>query len=122
MENDSVEVTLRDDGIVHVRFMNNAVVDIKLQEKLHVMYESLCGKKKHPFLFSAVKNVAVTKEARKNAQKLEAVSPISKTAILAQNTLQRMIAQFYYRFNRPQLPFRIFKKEEEAVKWLLSSG
>jgi hypothetical protein len=110
---------LRTDGIVHVIFHKHVVLDIPLQLRLLELYQELTQGHKTPFLFSAMEGVIVTKEARDNAIKLEDQSPVCAVAVLADNLAYRIIANFYLQVNKPKSPYQVFKKQEEAVKWLL---
>lgn len=110
---------LNDQGYVRVLFLDNVVLDVALQYKLVENYKILCQNKKFPFLFEAMENVTVTKEARDNSIKLEDEAPVLKTAVVANTLPYRMIANFYLKFNKPKKPFRLFATKKEALKWLL---
>jgi hypothetical protein len=69
-------------------------------------------------MFDAMDNVTITKEARENAIKLEEKSPSYASAAIANSLPYRLIANFYLKFNKPGIPFRLFRKEEEALEWL----
>lgn len=40
-------------------------------------------------------------------------------AIVISNFAQKLIADFYLKFNKPQMPTRIFKSKEKALDWIL---
>jgi hypothetical protein len=109
---------LRTDGIVHVIFHSHVTLDIPLQLKMLELYQQLTKGKKTPFLFSAMEGVVVTKEARDNAITLEEQSPVSAVAVIADNLAYRIIANFYLKINKPKSPYKVFKKVEDAIKWL----
>jgi hypothetical protein len=110
---------LRTDGIVHVVFHSHVVLDIPLQLRLLELYRQLTEGRKTPFLFSAMEGVIVTKEARDNAIKLEDQSPVCAVAVLADNLAYRIIANFYLQVNKPKNPYKVFKNQDEAIRWLL---
>jgi hypothetical protein len=89
-----------------------------LQEKLYHLYIEICQGKKYGFIFDAMDNVTITKEARENATKLEKTSPSYATAAVANSLPYRLIANFYLKFNKPGIPFKIFRNQEDAVVWL----
>lgn len=120
IETDELLIQLRSDGIVHVMFKENITLDVPLQMKLLKLNSEICEGKKHPFLFSALPGVTITKEARENATKIEHLSPASSSAVVANSLPYRIIANFYLKVNRPKNPYRVFGNEEDAVKWLLS--
>lgn len=106
-------------GYVRVLFFDHVVLDIDLQNKLLENYLTLCEGKKYPFLFEAMENVTVTKEARDNSRNLEEIAPVTKTAVVANTLPYRMIANFYLKFNKPKKPFKLFSTKKEALEWLL---
>lgn len=118
IDTDDALIELRSDGIVKVLFKENMVLDIPLQEKLYGLYNTICEGKKYGFIFQAMDNVTITKEARDNAIKLEKTSSSHATAAIASSLPYRLVANFYLKFNKPKIPFKIFRKEEDAVKWL----
>lgn len=112
-------IELIDDDYVQVMFFDNIVLDLDLQLRLLESYIAICEGKKYPFLFAAMENVTITKEARDNAIKLEDKAPATKTAVIANSLPYRMIANFYLKFNKPKNPFKVFSNKEDAIKWLL---
>lgn len=116
---DEALIELIDDDYVQVVFLDDCVLDLDLQHRLLENYIIICEGKKYPFLFAAMENVTITKEARDNAVNLEAKSPATKTAVIAHTLPYRMIANFYLKFNKPKNPYKVFSKKDEAVKWLL---
>lgn len=120
IELDEAILSLRNDGIIHVFFKDNTELDVVLQEKLLIYYEKLTGGIKTPFIFEAGANCNVTKEARENAVRLEKISPMSACTVIVDNTAYMLIANFYYKFNKPTIPYKVFKNREDGVKWLKS--
>lgn len=118
IDNEEVLIELRSDNIVKVLFKENMVLDIPMQEKLYELYHEICKGKKYGFIFDAMDNVTITKEARENAIKLEKKSSSYASAAIANTLPYRLIANFYLKFNKPAIPFRLFRKEEEALEWL----
>ena len=120
IENEKVLVQLRSDGIVHVIFKENVTIDIETQVGSLKLYNEICNGKKSKFLFTAYGGVSITKEARDNATKIEYLSPVGKSAVVADSLPYRIIANFYLKVNRPKNPYKVFGTEKEAVQWLLS--
>lgn len=120
VERDKFCVGLRDDGILHVYFRDNTVLDIDIQnEYLDILEEHFPqpGKK---IIYEAGKNCSLTKPARDNAISMEARVNSSASVVFVQNAVYRMIANFYYKFNRPKQEMYVTGKFSEAVEWLLS--
>ena len=69
-------------------------------------------------MFFAAENVSLSKEARDNAVKIEDQSMLGATAVVVDTLAYKLIANFYLKFNKPKRPYKVFSKEEEAIKWL----
>lgn len=108
----------RTDGIIHVRFKEKTEVDVALQDRLLKIYLEICADGKRPFIFSALTDVTITKEARENSIKAEPFYPGIATAIIADSVAYRLIANFYLKINKPKTPNKIFKDLPSAVEWL----
>lgn len=111
-------IALREDGIVHVHYHKDTVLDIPLQLRMLDAFNELTETKLTPFLFTASDGVNVTPEARDNAIKTEENTPCYGTAVIVANTAYLLIANFYLRVNKPKRPYRVFKNEEAAIEWL----
>ena len=109
---------LLDDGIVCVIFKKGSVVDIKEQDENLNAFVELAGAQKRPILYRAEHNVTFTREARERAPELEKRTPVSASAFLANNLAYKLMADFYIKFNKPFVPSKTFRKEDEAIKWL----
>jgi hypothetical protein len=83
------------------------------------VYAQLCGGNKFPFLFEVGKQCSITKEAREYAIKIEADKPVAISAVLVDNAFDKLMANFYYKFNKPQKPYKVFRNFDDAVAWLL---
>jgi len=111
-------IVLREDGIVHIHYNHNIVLDIPLQLKVLEKFNEITGGKLTPFLFTAGDGVIVTPEARDNAMNTEENSPCYGTAVIVTSLAYKLIANFYLKFNKPKRPYKVFKSENEAVEWL----
>jgi hypothetical protein len=113
-------IRYRTDGIIHITYNKGTVLDVPLQEHMVDIFIELTEGKKVPMLFDAMDGVTITREARDNATKLEPKAPSLATAVIADNLAYRMIANFYLRFNKPRLPYRVFSDKDKALLWLKS--
>lgn len=114
------EATLskREDGIIHVCYHDNTVLDVELQLRMADAFNEIADHKKSLFIFDAGDNVIVTKEARNNAIKLEDSTPILASAVIARNLAYRMIANFFLKVQKPKGKYKVVANLEEAVTWL----
>ena len=122
LENDQVIVTLRPDGIVHVSFLPHTEITVEFQEVLLDMYNEVTGGKKSLFVFDGGEFVSITKEARENAVAIEETTPTKASAIVVKNLAQKIIADFYYKVNRPKQPYKVFWQFDKAIEWLHSAA
>lgn len=117
IELDEVIVRMRHDGIFHVYFKPHTQITVELQMKMREAYWKLTDINR-PFIFEGGEFVGITKEARLNGIKIEESTPIFGTAVIVKNLGQRIIADYYYRFNKPKRPIKIVKSKEEALEWI----
>lgn len=118
IEGEHYIVGLRKDNIVHVFYRANTLITNELQQEMqHIFNDVSCGEKKC-FIYEGGKGVNITTEARKNALKIESNIPIKASVVVARNSLQRVVADFYYLINKPKSPYHVCTKFEEGIKWL----
>lgn len=111
-------IQLREDGIVHVIYQKNIILDIELQMRMFYLYHEITDNRKLPFLFSAMEGVTITKEARDNAIIIEDKASVGAVAVIADTLAYKLIANFYLKVNKPKCPFKVFTKHAEAIQWL----
>jgi hypothetical protein len=58
------------------------------------------------------------KDAREYIHKINRRFPFPTVAVIAHTFNESLMANFYKKFYRPQTPYKIFKKENEAFNWL----
>lgn len=121
-ELDYPEVNLRlmSNNLVYVLLKDDCNFDIPLQMRLLDYYREITNNTLMPFLFMVGENVTITKEARDNAVKIEDQSMLGASAVVVDSLPYKLIANFYLKFNKPKRPYKVFSKQEEAVKWLLT--
>lgn len=110
-------IRMRADGIVHVYFKPHTQITVELQEKLKSAYWKITDVNR-PFIFEGGEFVGITKEARLNAINMEETTPVYGSVIIVKNLGQRIIADYYYRFNKPKRPIKIVKTKEDALAWI----
>ena len=115
-----VNLQRKSNDIVYVTFKDDCNLDIPLQMRLLDYYRDITDGKLMHFMFFAAENVTLTKEARDNAVKIEDQSMLGATAVVVDTLAYKLIANFYLKFNKPKRPYKVFSKEDEAIKWLKS--
>lgn len=117
---EDVNLQRKSNDIVYVTFKDNCNLDIPLQMRLLDYYRDITDGKLMHFMFFAAENVSLSKEARDNAVKIEDQSMLGATAVVVDTLAYKLIANFYLKFNKPKRPYKVFSKEDEAIKWLKS--
>jgi hypothetical protein len=120
IEHEKVTVSKRSDLIIHVEFKPNTEITVEFQDELVAMYNQLTGGKKSLFIFEGGEFVSITKEARENAITIEDNTPTRASAIVVRNLAQKIVADFYYKINKPKQPFKVFWSFEKGIIWLQS--
>lgn len=119
-ETSTAEITLRNDGIFHVEFKENAVIDLEQQEENRLKFIEITENVRSLFVYTSHAGVVITKEARENARKLEKDTPMLAVAIVTRNLAYRLLADFYARFHKPHIPYKVFGDMDKAIIWLNS--
>jgi len=118
IETEEAIVGKRKDGIIHVYYRPYTEINVELQYKMLDIFNEITQKQKSFFIFEADEFCSVTKEARDNAIKMEDQTPIQATVIMVRNLAQKLIADFYYKINRPKQPYKVVWQFEKGVTWL----
>lgn len=112
------KITLRSDNIIIVQYKRNTVLDVELQLRMRQIYRDLTNNRKMNFIFMADDGFSLTKEARENSEVIAESSPIKAYAIIVNNLAYRIIANFYYKINKPKVPYKSFPTVKDAIHWL----
>lgn len=116
----TARIYLLDCGVVRQVYKKDAVVEGEhIYENVRA-FRKITNDLRLPFLFTPEENVTITKEAREFGSADETKSPVKAVAIMAPNMAYRLLADFYMRFHKPRLPYKVFtKNEDDAIAWLL---
>jgi len=115
--NDAI-VGIRKDGIIHVYYKSGITLDVKLQNKLKLIFEELAKGEKKKYIYEAGKNVRITREARLNATSTEMQEMVLSAAVLAKSWYQRVVANFYYKLTSQGTVYKVVSSFNEGIEWL----
>ena len=118
VEHERMVVGLRNDGVVHVYYKDRTVIDVPLQNELIQVVHDLCKGERMLYIFEAGHQCSLNKAARDNAIAMEDQVPAIATVVFAPNMVYKMIANFYYKFNKPKMPYNVFTDFEAGIVWL----
>lgn len=114
------KISLREDGIVEVEFEKNLLLDIKECEDIMNAYDQILESKKYPILHVAGKYMNATSAARDFGSSEKGLKYSKAEAYVIHSLAQKIVANFYMKFNKPSIPTQFFQTKEEAVNWLLT--
>jgi hypothetical protein len=60
----------------------------------------------------------ISREARQHMQTISKQPAIRKIAFLVKNPVTRVLGSFFIGIQNPQVPTKMFSREEDAIKWL----
>jgi hypothetical protein len=75
-------------------------------------------KVKRPFIFTADEFISITTKARKNSKKMEPFVPNMGTVLVVRNLAQRILADYYYKFDKPGIPYKVVKDFDKGIQWI----
>ncbi len=118
MKNKSIEVTLLNEGILHIHL--KAKSEITLNDSALAVEEmgKISQSKKLPVFIDASEFCTVDKKARIFSASEESNIYTLVDAIACSNFGQKLIANFYLNQNNLSVPTKIFSEKEEAIDWL----
>ncbi|MGZ6416691.1 MAG: DUF7793 family protein, partial [Bacteroidia bacterium] len=115
----SMIISLDKQGIVHIKYLQGHIIDVKekILEK-NALWEITKGVK-HPILISFESYVTITKEAKEYSILVELEQPFLAVAILVENFAYQLMADFYFKFYKPKVAYKVFKSQDKATEWLI---
>ncbi len=115
----SMILCLDNQGIVHIRYLQGQIIDVKEKiEEKRALLEITKGVK-HPILISFEHFVTITKEAKEYSILVEPEQPFLAVAILVENLAYQLMADFYFKFYKPKVAYKVFKSNTKAIDWLI---
>ena len=119
VNNEVIEVILRDDGIVMCRYKSGLVLDSVAKAQLTIDSRKQVCDGLSRYVCADVRNlVKVAPEANDYLGKPEAYEFISCLALIVKSRFHQMFVSFYFKFNKPPVPCQVFHKENSALEWL----
>lgn len=110
-------VSLRSDGLVHTHIELRDSVTLDQAQQLTDTYNEITNNVKTPHLFTANKFVIIEKDVMEFMKNV--ANKYGKADALVVSTLpQRLVANFYIKVVKPQVPTKFFTSKEKAVEWL----
>jgi SpoIIAA-like len=106
-------------GVVISEVKNGGQIDLAEARRITTVFQELNGDVCRPLLVDFGKIKSQTKEARDYfAKDPTHIRTYSAVAIVVNNTLAKLIANFFMGLNKPLRPTRLFNDRESALAWL----
>lgn len=117
-ETDFAVVSLGEDKIVRVMFKKKSEITQDSFRTLFEVFKNLIEGVPYAYIYYAEDSSAtVTDDGRRFAKEEEFSFPKICNAVIVTNLAHKLIANFYLKFNKPNYPFKVFSKMEDALKW-----
>ncbi len=115
----SMVLNLDKQGIIHIRYLEGQTIDVKekIEEKRALL--ELTKGKKHLIIISFEHFVTITKEAKEYSILIEPEQPYLAVAIIVDNLAYQLMADFYFKFYKPKIAYKVFKSDSKAIEWLI---
>lgn len=104
--------------ILTVRLIDGLEITAPILEKINATGVKLANGQNFCVLADLRLNISSTPEARKYGAKNDHMKNHLAYAMLADSMPVVILANFFIKVNRPKVPTRLFKKEEDALQWL----
>ena len=111
-------VSLIDGCILHIYLKAGSEIELADAGLIVEAMGKLSGGKKMPVLIDAGEFTSIDKEVRVFSASAESNIYTLADAIAYYSLAQKLIADFYVKYNKPVVPTKVFAKKPEAIDWL----
>jgi hypothetical protein len=111
-------VTLRPDGIIHTHFYGEMEIDVDHVREINTVCGEMTQGKRVPMLIDGDQLTIPSEEARNYVAEKDSNPYSLAEAFIVKSLPQKLIANFFMRFNKPGRPTRMFTNVDEALNWL----
>ena len=106
------------DGIARSVVLKNATIDLEEAVKNSKAVNDLYMDKKFPLLIDITAIHTITRDARAHFAVKNRETNISCFAIVTNSELGKIIGNFFFLLNSPDVPAKMFTDEVQAIQWL----
>ncbi|MBC7694847.1 MAG: hypothetical protein H7141_05295 [Burkholderiales bacterium] len=119
-ETNTAYIHLCNDGIVRILLKSNSVITVPELKLNIVALNELIQDSKYAFLYYTQDNtVTHSNDARAFGKENENAVPRLCTAVVVNSLAHKLVANFYLKFDKPTIPFKVFHKMDDAERWCL---
>lgn len=117
-EQKEFNVECYEDFTIVIKYKAPYDVDVPLIERVNTEILNMVQNNAYTAIVFAEPGVNFTAEGRVYGAEKGHVGTKKAWAAVTDNLAQILVVNFFMRFNKPQIPFKLFKTEKEARKWL----
>jgi len=110
-------ISMREDGIINTNILIDDPVNIEQAKELLNAYINVSKGVKTPNLYTVSKFALMEKEVMEFIIN-EANQHGKADAFVIHSLPQKILANFYLKFIKPNVPTKFFRTEEKAIEWL----
>jgi hypothetical protein len=115
---DCADIYLLESGMIRYEFREAYMVDVKDIQEMSATRSRMAGQTKRKILILTSRYMSITPQGRAyNVNEHRKKHTLAEAYVIT-NLATRIAANFYHLFNRPPIPVKMFKTEQEALKWL----
>ena len=107
-----------ENSILSIRFADGLELNEESFRFIFEQGEKLAQGKRYCIFADVRPHVVSTPEGRKYAAKNSFSEQHLAYGVIAQSTPVILLVNFFININRPEVPTKLFKKEEDAMNWL----
>ncbi len=112
-------IVLRDDGIIELYANDHHVYVIEDVKENVKAFGELTGNEKVPVLIIGGSFSSLDDQTREFMATEESLKYSKAEAFLITSLAQKILINFYIKFNKPLVPTRVFTDKEAAIEWLM---
>lgn len=117
---EKAKLTFINENILRVELKDGVEIDRKDSEAIFETRRKVMGDRDYYVLLVHGKHSSVTNDTRKMAAEPQFALYRKAFAIVVNSLAQRLIGNFYIKFDMPPSPTRLFTDEQKAIQWIKS--
>jgi len=103
---------------IKINVVGNVEISVEDVKSIASACQKIGGGKAYPLLIKVGKYTLPSAEARKFLAQAESNPYAKAEAYVISDLPQRIVGNFFLKFDKPARPTKIFTNEEEAMEWL----
>lgn len=113
-------IKLFEPTLIKIEFFGGTIISKEEVAKIIDVIGELSNHQEVLVLNTAADDTQFTTEARHESASENGLKYTLADAFVARNLAQKLLVNFYIKFNQPAKPTKAFINEEEAIEWLYS--